>query len=104
MAVETVAPARPAPGEGRQPSAAGPARTRPVLIWAVIGGLLVVFELFVLARWLLGANFTATKPGPDRISSATHALYVAIQIAVPLAMLVVLYAFVIRPRRRDGRI
>ncbi|MHB8694715.1 MAG: spirocyclase AveC family protein [Solirubrobacteraceae bacterium] len=106
MAVETVTPARPAPGEGRQSSAAvdRPARTRPVLIWAAIGGLLVAFEVFVLARWLLGANFTATKPGPDGISGATHALYVAIQIAVPLAMLVVLYVFVISPWRRDGRI
>ncbi len=107
MAVET-AVAREAAVGARPGASAAPesdaARTRPVLIWATIGALLIAFEVYVLARWAFGSNFTATRPGPDRVSSATHAMYVAIQIAVPVAMLVVMYLFVVRPWRRDGRL
>ena len=80
------------------------ARVRPVLIWATAGALLIVFEVLVLARWVFGANFTTTKPGPDRISAGTHALYVGIQVAVLLGMLAVMYVFVVRPWRRYGRL
>jgi Spirocyclase AveC-like len=105
VAVETVT-RRGEPGAARPaaPAEEAAARTRPVLIWATIGGLLVAFEAFVLARWILGANFTATKPGPDGVSGATHALYVAIQVTVPILTLITLYLFVVRPWRRDGRI
>ena len=91
-------------GERPESLSLEPARSRPVLVWATLGALLLAFELFVLARWVFGANFTATKPGPDTVSSATKAMYVAIQIAVPLAMLATLYVFVVKPWRRDGRI
>jgi hypothetical protein len=80
-----------------------PRRARPVLIWATLGGLLLGFEIFVLAKWITGPNLTTTKPGPDHVSGATHAMYVAIQIAVPLATALVVYLCVIRPWRREGR-
>ena len=80
-----------------------PRRTRPVLIWATLGGLLLAFEVFVLAKWVTGPNFAHTKPGPDHVSSATKAMYVAIQIAVPLATALVLYLCVVRPWRREKR-
>jgi hypothetical protein len=56
----------------------------------------------VLARWILGAGFTATRPGASPIGSGMVALFVAIQIAVPVAALLVLGLVVVRPWRREG--
>jgi hypothetical protein len=102
MAVEIVSPAvdtAPRPGD-----AISPRRVRPVLIWAVIGAVLLAFEVFVLARWVTGPNLTATKPGPDPLASGSKTLFLILQIVLPIAALVCLWAWVVRPWRREGRL
>lgn len=79
-------------------------RSRPVLLWAVMGAAFIVFEGVVLARWIFGPNFKSTPPGSDDVSSGQQALYIAIQIAVPVAAVVCLYFWVVRPWRREGRL
>jgi hypothetical protein len=104
MSTETVAPRIDAGAERANALVRDQARSRPVLIWATIGALLLAFEVIVLARWVLGPNFTVTKTGPDTVSSATKALYLALQIAVPVATVACVYFWVLRPRRREGRL
>ncbi|MEA2169306.1 MAG: hypothetical protein QOF76_2606 [Solirubrobacteraceae bacterium] len=86
---------------------AAPADTRakPVLAWAVVGALMLAFQLYVLGRWVFGSNFTSTDAaGPDTVSDTTKAFYVALQAAVTVATVVCLYFWVVRPWRREGRL
>jgi Spirocyclase AveC-like len=77
---------------------------RPVIGWATAGAVLLAFEAVVLARWVFGPNFKSTPPGPDQISPGHQTFFTALQIAVPLAALVALYFWVVRPWRREGRL
>jgi len=81
-----------------------PRQSRPVLLWAVIGAAFIAFEVVVLARWVFGPNFKSTPAGADAVSSGQQALYIAIQIAVPIAAVACLYFWVVRPWRREGRL
>lgn len=81
-----------------------PPAWRPVIAWAAAGALLLVFEIVVLARWVFGPNFKSTPPGPDQISSSQQALFTVLQIAVPVAAVVALYFWVLRPWRREGHL
>ena len=81
-----------------------PRSWRPVIGWAAAGALLLVFETVVLARWVFGPNFKSTPPGPDQISTAHHALFTVLQIAVPLAAVVAVYFWVVRPWWRERRL
>jgi hypothetical protein len=90
-----VAPARLAPE--------ATTKTRPVVGWAVVGAILIAFEVFVLAKWVTGPNLVKTQPGPDPISRTTKDFFAALQGAVTLAAVICLYVWVVRPWRREGR-
>ena len=79
-------------------------RPRPVLWWASAGVVLLAFQVFVLAKWALGPNFKSTDPGPDALPAWESVVFTALQIAVPVAAVVLLYLWVIRPRRRHGHL
>jgi len=81
-----------------------PRSWRPVMAWAAAGAVLLVFEIVVLARWVFGPNFKSTPPGPDQISSGQQMLFTVLQVAVPLAAVVALYCWVVRPWRREGHL
>jgi hypothetical protein len=76
---------------------------RPVVFWAVLGALMLVFQLYVLGKWVTGPNFVPTDPGPDTISEARHLFYIFMQIAVPLATAVMFWFMLVRPWMREGR-
>jgi Spirocyclase AveC-like len=81
-----------------------PRSWRPVTAWAAAGGVLLAFEVVVLARWVFGPNFKSTPPGPDQISSGQQMLFTVLQVAVPLAAVAALYFWVARPWRREGHL
>jgi hypothetical protein len=89
---------------GRPAESPRPDRFRPVLGWAAVGAALLAFELYVLARWVLGANFVPTDPGPDAIDPGTGTFFVVLQIVVPLAAVIALWFWVVVPWRREGRL
>jgi hypothetical protein len=65
---------------------------------------MLAFQLYVLGRWVFGSNFQSTDAaGPDTVSDATKAFYVALQAAVTVATVVCLYFWVVRPWRRERR-
>src|SRR5689334_2760858 len=39
--------------------------TKPVRIWAVIGGAILVFQLYVWIRWISGPYFERVPAGPS---------------------------------------
>jgi len=75
---------------------------RPVLWWSGAGFVLLAFQIFVLAKWVFGPNFTPTDPGHDELPAWKSLVFTALQIAVPVAAVVLLYLWVIRPWRRQG--
>lgn len=76
---------------------------RPVIFWAVLGFIFLAFQIYVLGKWLGGPYFVATDPGPDPVSQGARLYYIALQIAVPLVALVMLWQWLIKPWRREGR-
>jgi hypothetical protein len=94
---------QPAAMPGRLPRS-GPAQFRPILAWALLGGALLAFEFYVLGNWIAGANFRPTDPGPDSISAGTQLFFTVLQVVVPVAALVAIWFWVIRPWRREGRL
>jgi hypothetical protein len=63
----------------------------PVLGWAAAGVVLLAFQIFVMARWVLGPNFKSTPPGPDQLPAWQAVVFTALQIGVPIAAVVLLY-------------
>lgn len=88
----------------RQPVDFAAPAARPIVTWAVIGAVLIAFEVFVLSRWVTGPHFTSTDPGPDPISSLQLWYLRILQATVTLATLGCVYWWVIRPWRRDGHL
>ncbi|HTK67863.1 MAG TPA: spirocyclase AveC family protein [Pseudonocardia sp.] len=79
-------------------------KPRPVVQMAVIGALLLAFEIYVLAKWVFGPHFTPTPPGPDPISPATLTLFTVMQTVIPIGTLVCFWFWVVRPWRREGHL
>lgn len=71
---------------------------------AILGGGWLTFQLYVLARWVFGANFVETPPGPDPISVSTLRLFAFMQVAVPLAAGYMFWKILFGPWIRTGRI
>jgi hypothetical protein len=76
----------------------------PVLMWAVVGGLILLFQFYVLGKWITGPYFVATDPGPDPISKGQQFYFLFLQVAVPLLALWMLWQYLIKPWRRQGGI
>ncbi len=74
-----------------------------VLVWAAVGAVLLAFEIYVLGAWVLGPHLTPTRP-TDTISGAQSALFLALQVAVPIGAAAGLWFWVIKPWRREGRL
>ena len=77
---------------------------RPVLWWATAGVVVLAFQVFVLSRWVFGPNFKATPPGPDELPTWQAVVFTILQIGVPVAAVVLLYVWIIRPWRREGHL
>lgn len=76
----------------------------PVIVWAVIGVLILLFQIYVLGKWITGPYFVATDPGPDSISRNQQLYILFLQIAVPMLALWMLWHWLIKPWRRTGSI
>jgi len=81
------------------------ARTTPaVKLWAVVGVGFAVLQAYVLIRWVTGPYFERVHPGPDPVPGwmkTTIDVYTGLGLA---AMAAVVWFFLVRPWRRDGRI
>lgn len=81
-----------------------PPRVRKPAIkaWAVVGAVFLAFQAYVYVRWISGPYFKRVPTGPSHVPGYMH---VFTDVWIPggiVAMLGVLYWFVVRPWRRDG--
>jgi Spirocyclase AveC-like len=81
-----------------------PRPTYPVSVWALIGGIALVAEAYVIIKWISGPYFTTVHSGPD---SPPEWMKVGINLAQvilwPLAI-VILWRLLVRPWRRERRL
>jgi Spirocyclase AveC-like len=95
-----------APGaiSGRRPVVpAVQKKTEPVVYWAILGGLILAFMVYVMIRWITGPYFQRVPGGPTQPSGAQHAALLVIQIGGTALAIGCLYWFLVRPWRRNGR-
>ncbi len=78
--------------------------TRPVMAWAPVGTLIVAFEAYVIVRWVTGPYFMQVKPGPTPVPTFMKVTLLFFQVVMIPIALVLFYAFVIRPFRRERRV
>lgn len=81
-----------------------PRTPRAVIGWAVVGVALFAFQVFVLGRWVFGPRFKATPTGSDPLPDWQHHIFLGLQVGIPVLAVVMLYAWVVRPWRREGRL
>lgn len=99
-----------ASGQGFHPAMADRARslaapaTPPIIYWARLGLLLLLGELYVLARWVSGPNFTPVPSGPDVPPGWMQAVFYWSQIGSVIGVVFCLYWFLARPWMRNRRV
>ncbi|HWI42366.1 MAG TPA: spirocyclase AveC family protein [Nocardioides sp.] len=87
----------PALGEESRPGA-------PVRIWAVLGGAILLFQLYVWGRWLLGPNFERVPAGPTDPPMMMKVILLTWTGVICAGLPVALYFFIVRPWIRERRI
>jgi hypothetical protein len=75
-----------------------------VKLWALIGIAALVVQIVAYAGWIISGEFTSTPVGPTPLPTQMKVAINVWQIGSPIASVVLLYFFLIRPWRRDGRI
>ncbi|GAB2659457.1 spirocyclase AveC family protein [Nocardia goodfellowii] len=81
-----------------------PAKSKPVLIWAVIGGIILAFQLYVWIRWITGPNFERVPTGPSDPPTLMKTILVVWTVVILAGLPVGIYYFIVRPWRRERRI
>jgi hypothetical protein len=99
----TIADELRAPKESALPAAVDERKAVPVKVWAAIGGLILVFEAYVIAKWITGPNFTPVHTGPSALPGWMKGSLITMEIGFTLLWLWCLRHFVVRPWRTEGR-
>ena len=76
----------------------------PVVRWAYVGGAILLFILYVMAKWILGGHAVPTHPGPDPLPEASAVFIRYVQWVAMILGAVAFWYFVIRPWRREGHL
>ena len=89
---------------GPEKSADGVRLARPVLWWATLGAVLLVFQLVVWTRWITSGTATPTPVGADVQPTWMTVVQTITQVVMPILLVITGYLFVVKPWRRTGRI
>lgn len=81
----------------------GPARSPQVIVWALIGAACVTVVLSGWGQWFTSGDFHRTAPGPDAIPAVKLAVLRIVEVASAVGGVVLIWAFLIRPWRRERR-
>jgi uncharacterized protein DUF5135 len=79
-------------------------KAKPVTIWAVVGGALLVLELYVWTRWLTGPYFERVPVGPSDPPMYMKVPLIANAVVLWVGLPFALWWFIIKPWRRERRI
>ncbi len=102
MSLATASPTqvtRPDSAASDRPEPVTARQTPPILLWATAGAALLLFEVFVWGKWILGPNFHTVQSGPS-----VPPLWMRIsldfwQVGGLVAVAVLFYRFLVRPWR-----
>ena len=72
----------------------------PIVLWAGIGAISMVFIAYVLTQWV-AAGVTSLDPGTDPITPLNLALIRFLEWSQFIAMIVLIWVYVIKPTRTD---
>ena len=79
-------------------------KTRPILAWAVVGAFFDVIAVVAMVGWIRSGQMKRVPPGPSEVPTWMQWTSPIYQAAGMVAMVVVVYLFLIRPWRREGHI
>jgi len=78
--------------------------TPPVVRWAWLGAAILVFILYVFARWFITGRAVPTPPGPDPLSAVSRAFIYWVQWVAMLAGLLAFSLIVVVPWIRERQL
>jgi hypothetical protein len=81
-----------------------PRRGRPVRIWAMIGALVVAFDIYVYSSWIMSGQAHPTPVGPTPVPTFMRISAWTVQIVGLVGLIVFVYFFAVRPALRERRI
>src|SRR6516164_10679806 len=73
---------------------------KPIRIWAVIGGAILAFQLYVWIRWISGPTFERVPQGPSDPPMLMKAILTTWTAVIVVGLPVGIYYFIVRPWRR----
>jgi Spirocyclase AveC-like len=85
-------------------AAAEAAKNIPVKIWASIGGVILLFEAYVIIRWVTGPYFTPTHVGASKIPTWMQISLHTQEVVLGLILLYVIWRYIVQPFRLNGRV
>lgn len=86
-----------------QPKLFPNSKPAPIYIWAWVGALLLLAELYIWLSWIFGPNFTPTDPGLDVIPTLNLWYLYGVQILATSLAILAFWYWIIRPLRNEGR-
>ncbi|BBZ40710.1 spirocyclase AveC family protein [Mycobacterium conspicuum] len=82
-----------------------PASTpKPVRAWAIAGGAILAFQLYVWISWMTGPYFKRVPAGPSDPPTLMKVVLLTWTAVIVLGLPVGIYYFIVRPWRRERRI
>jgi Spirocyclase AveC-like len=78
--------------------------SKPVRAWAVAGGAILAFQLYVWIRWMTGPNFKRVPAGPSDPPTLMKVVLLTWTAVIVIGLPVGIYYFIVRPWRRERRI
>jgi hypothetical protein len=78
--------------------------TPPVVRWAWVGALILVFVAYVLGRWIVTGRAVPTDPGADALPHSAHLFIVYVQWIAMVLGAVIFSLIVVRPWLREGHL
>jgi hypothetical protein len=88
----------------RPVTAVEPPKTKPVVVLATLGALLLAFEAWIIFRWVSGPFFERVPSGPNQPPTWMKVELTLWQTLSIPAGLGLIYWFIVRPWRRQGRV
>ncbi len=79
-------------------------KTRPVMVWAVIGAIFLAIEAYAVIGWIVSGNATATPHGATPIPTWDKWVLDGWQAFGVPCLLVFLWHFLVKPWRKEGHI
>jgi Spirocyclase AveC-like len=89
---------------GAELQAQDQSKIKPVQVWAVVGGALLVLYLYVWIRWITGPYFEPVPTGPNDPPMYMKVPLIANAVMAWVGLPFAVWWFIIRPWRRERRL